>query len=687
MSHLMRRPLRGLRLLIATAMLTSFAFAAPVTVMAETNDTLPGVTAPGSPFTASVEATTGGDPRDVYSFTLADGQFLHVDVTQTSDATASVALFGPGTAEPPSLASALSAATLAGPGAGFTHDVTHAGQAGEYYLDVSAVSGDSTFTVTYTLGTPSFSLDSPGDTISVTQGASTADRQVTATWTDVGSVPVTFTAESDQTGWLNVTPGSGQATTGGTRQFNVSVDTPSLAIGEHQGTITVSVPGATPQTYVVTVTVGLPPHTPEDNDTAPGVALPPSPFSGSVGVGASGDPRDVYKVSLTEGQFLDVEVAQTSDATASVALFGPGTTDVTDLSSALSTATLGPSGTYAEAITAHAGKTGEYYLSVAAVSGDSTYGVTYAVGTPSFSLDSTSAAITVVKDQGAADLHTQAVWSNLGPEPVVFTTESDQSWLSATPATGTANTNTSQLLTVSANTATLAVGSHEGTITVRVPGATPKTYRVSVNVRAATAMTAWASNAQVRYGYLVTFKSTLKDAVDAKLPSKQVALQRSYNGSTWTTVTAPISATGDYSVALKVYQNSYFRWIYRGDTGTAPSVSPTKLVKSYAYLTRPAVPTRVVPGRSYTFSGILRPKHTAGTSPVRVQFQYYYRGKWRTDSYLNVRIRNHKDGISSEYRYADSYPKGVPRAWRVRAIHADANHVTTTTSWERYDVY
>ena len=145
MSQFIRQPFRGLRILIATALLATFFVAAPVTAMAEPNDALPGVAAPTSPFEEYVDPLV--DPVDIYGFTLTEGQFVHLGVAQTTEATAVVGFFGPGTTDIADLSSAISSATIA-TGTGYTDDVTvHAGQAGDYYLSVAAVSGNSTYSV------------------------------------------------------------------------------------------------------------------------------------------------------------------------------------------------------------------------------------------------------------------------------------------------------------------------------------------------------------------------------------------------------------------------------------------------------------------------------------------------------------------------------------------------------------
>ena len=153
-------------------------------------------------------------------------------------------------------------------------------------------------------------------------------------------------------------------------------------------------------------------------------------------------------------------------------------------------------------------------------------------------------------------------------------------------------------------------------------------------------------------------------------------------------VVAP-SATGDYAATARVVENSRFRWRFAGDSGYNETFSPTKTVYARAWVVRPAIPSRVRPNRNYTFSGELRPQHPAGSEAVKVQFQYYYKKHWRSDVTLKLKVFNYSaEPYRSRYRYADSYVRGVPVRWRVRAYHpGDASHVTTYSSWEYYSVY
>ena len=200
-----------------------------------------------------------------------------------------------------------------------------------------------------------------------------------------------------------------------------------------------------------------------------------------------------------------------------------------------------------------------------------------------------------------------------------------------------------------------------------------------------TAVSTNAANLHVKYGTPVTLRSSLKRGSGELLPGMRLALQRSYNGSTWTTVTAPVSLTGSYSVVTPVYRKTYFRWVFGGADGFTPCISARRLVESHASVGRPNAPRRMRPRRRYLVFGTLKPAHRNGSSPILMQFQSYRRGRWRSAGSDWVQAFDYKG--YSLYAYYDRYGKGSPRRWRARALHGDADHLKTYSAWEYYSVY
>lgn len=107
------------------------------------------------------------------------------------------------------------------------------------------------------------------------------------------------------------------------------------------------------------------------------------------------------------------------------------------------------------------------------------------------------------------------------------------------------------------------------------------------------------------------------------------------------------------------------------------SINSTKRVK--ATLGRPALKTtRLVRGRTYTVSGVLKPRHTAGTKPVEVRAYRYVKGKYRYYKSFTATASNY-----STYSKCSTKVKLPYRGkWRLRAYHpADTKHLATYGSY------
>lgn len=186
------------------------------------------------------------------------------------------------------------------------------------------------------------------------------------------------------------------------------------------------------------------------------------------------------------------------------------------------------------------------------------------------------------------------------------------------------------------------------------------------------------------YQATVTVGGRLTDVVGSSLPSKLVKIQTSTNGSSWTTRgTATTDFSGRYSYQLpglssKVYVRSYFI----GDGTHAPAKSATVTHKPRVWLTRPTVPATAVHGVRFSAYGYLKPKHTAGTYPVKIRC--YRKVKtasgWKYRYYKSVAARAADYGSYTKYKTKLSLPyKGT---WRLRAYHAsDTRNATTYSSY------
>jgi hypothetical protein len=77
-------------------------------------------------------------------------------------------------------------------------------------------------------------------------------------------------------------------------------------------------------------------------------------------------------------------------------------------------------------------------------------------------------------------------------------------------------------------------------------------------------------------------------------------------------------------------------------------------------------------GKAATVKGYLKPRHTAGTFPVRIYKYRYVSGKWKSYGYVRAKASNY----STYTKYSASVKLPYKGKWRLRAYHpADAKHV------------
>ncbi len=220
-----------------------------------------------------------------------------------------------------------------------------------------------------------------------------------------------------------------------------------------------------------------------------------------------------------------------------------------------------------------------------------------------------------------------------------------------------------------------------------MPRATGRRYKTIVfQVNANTAFTSM-SGSQVRsYGKAGSLSGYLK-AGSAPVGGVTVALQRSSNGKTgWTTIASKKTySSGSVSFAIPAsssgynYSKAYFRLAFSGAPGyNAASPSAVRSVDPKAYLGKPYTSTKKIKAKkTYTWRAKLKPRHTAGTKPVKLRFERKVNGKYRF--YKNVYAKAYNSSTYSRVKASYKLPK--TGKWRVRAYHDDAGHYPTYSSW------
>lgn len=207
-------------------------------------------------------------------------------------------------------------------------------------------------------------------------------------------------------------------------------------------------------------------------------------------------------------------------------------------------------------------------------------------------------------------------------------------------------------------------GSGTYTITYGFPSVTP-----SLLATAPTTV-AWAGGAVVR--------GTMQTPSQSPVAGETVYVYaKGYRDSTFKKVAQDVTdATGAYAVTVKPSSVTRYRVRFLGSPAYLPVTAPDLTVSPYAYLTSPTAPSTVKASASFTSVGYLKPRHTAGTKPVKLSCYRLENNVWRVRKTVYATCSNY--GTYSKYvaRYSLPY-KG---RWKVTAsVPADALHLTTAT--------
>ncbi len=153
------------------------------------------------------------------------------------------------------------------------------------------------------------------------------------------------------------------------------------------------------------------------------------------------------------------------------------------------------------------------------------------------------------------------------------------------------------------------------------------------------------------------------------------------------------ATTGRYAVKLRhVVRNVTVRALFN-DPGHLPDKAGPVTVKAYALLTRPSftkLPRDTGPVYSFyrdcLVTGYLKPRHRAGSSAVKVQVYKYVTvvtpgetPHWELEKSVRAKVKDY--GSYSSYRVIVRCGGMFASKWKVRAVHADGDHATTSSTF------
>jgi photosystem II stability/assembly factor-like uncharacterized protein len=116
---------------------------------------------------------------------------------------------------------------------------------------------------------------------------------------------------------------------------------------------------------------------------------------------------------------------------------------------------------------------------------------------------------------------------------------------------------------------------------------------------------------------------------------------------------------------------------------TANVQSPTRNVT----VTAPSVPRTVQAWRDYTAYGTLKPLHFAGEESVRVVWQKFSGGRWRTDATMRPENIDYRGATRFKVEFSFTAVGSGSMRWRVQAIHLrDDLHPQKASTWRYFTV-
>lgn len=193
---------------------------------------------------------------------------------------------------------------------------------------------------------------------------------------------------------------------------------------------------------------------------------------------------------------------------------------------------------------------------------------------------------------------------------------------------------------------------------------------------AKTRVTLAANTKAPAYGYSSTLVGQVSDVNGWPFPGKTVKVySASKSTGPWTLrktlTTGSNGRTSGYAVKPSVL--TYYRLVYTGPDSV--SKTATIAVKPKAYVTLFA-PSGAKRNTAFTFWGSLKPRHTAGSTVVRLYAYRYVNGSWKYTKYAYGKAYNY----SSYSRYSGKVSLPYAGKWKLVAVHSDTGHTSTSST-------
>ena len=192
------------------------------------------------------------------------------------------------------------------------------------------------------------------------------------------------------------------------------------------------------------------------------------------------------------------------------------------------------------------------------------------------------------------------------------------------------------------------------------------------------------SNPSLGFGHAFSIGGGLRSG-GAGLSGQKVILESKSTaaGASYQEISSQMTgAGGTFSFIQRPTNKTYYRVRFVAANGYAASTSDHWVFATpKAYLGTPIAPSTMVHSRYNTIYGWIKPRHAAGTYPVRIYKWRYVSGRWKSYGYTNAKAYNY----SSYTKYSRSIRLPYVGKWRVRAYApADNGHAATWSSGYDY---
>jgi hypothetical protein len=143
-------------------------------------------------------------------------------------------------------------------------------------------------------------------------------------------------------------------------------------------------------------------------------------------------------------------------------------------------------------------------------------------------------------------------------------------------------------------------------------------------------------------------------------------------------MTAKTSASGAFSFNVVPREKTYYRAAFAGIANEyTASTSAVRFALPRPSVGKPKAPTTMSRKKYYSVYGYLKPRHKAGTYPVRIYKWRKVNGKWKSYGYVKAKASDY----GSYTKFSKKIKLPYKGTWRLRAYApADSSHAAKWSS-------